>query len=142
MAVLIFSHLFDLYEPSTLECAGANCTSGLLLVPGLLALLIGGSGLLYSRDVLIGNNSVVLGFVAGHRGAFRLAHGLCLAGAKALSSGAGLRAGNGGASATAGEWTAHPFGIGSRGRRLERQRRRRADPRIHCCAPDGVDPDA
>ncbi len=61
VAVLIFSHLFDLYEPSSMNARG-ELYFRLLLVPGLLALTIAALGYVFPR-VLIGNNSVVLGLL-------------------------------------------------------------------------------
>jgi hypothetical protein len=61
VAVLIFSHLFDLYEPARLNAKG-ELYFRLLLVPGLLALTIAALGYLFPH-VLIGNNSVVLGLL-------------------------------------------------------------------------------
>lgn len=61
VAVLIFSHLFDLYEPARLNARG-ELYFRLLLVPGLLALVIAALGYVFPR-VLMGNNSVVLGLL-------------------------------------------------------------------------------
>lgn len=61
LAVLIFSHLFDLYEPARLNARG-ELYFRLLLVPGLLALAIAALGYIFPH-VLIGNNSVVLGLL-------------------------------------------------------------------------------
>jgi sugar transferase (PEP-CTERM system associated) len=61
VSVLIFSHLFDLYEPSRLNARG-ELYFRLLLVPGLLALVIAALGYVFPH-VLIGNNSVVLGLL-------------------------------------------------------------------------------
>ncbi|HEY4053316.1 MAG TPA: TIGR03013 family XrtA/PEP-CTERM system glycosyltransferase [Terriglobales bacterium] len=61
VAVLIFSHLFDLYEPARLNAKG-ELYFRLLLVPGLLALTIAALGYLFPH-LLIGNNSVVLGLL-------------------------------------------------------------------------------
>jgi sugar transferase (PEP-CTERM system associated) len=61
VAVLIFSHLFDLYEPARLNARG-ELYFRLLLVPGVLALTIGAVGYIFPR-VLLGNNSVVLGLL-------------------------------------------------------------------------------
>jgi sugar transferase (PEP-CTERM system associated) len=61
VAVLIFSHLFDLYEPARLNARG-ELYFRLLLVPGLLALAIAALAYVFPR-VLIGNNSVVLGLL-------------------------------------------------------------------------------
>ena len=60
-AVLIFSHMFDLYEPARLNARG-ELYFRLLLVPGLLALAIAAVGYVFPR-VLLGNNSVVLGLL-------------------------------------------------------------------------------
>jgi sugar transferase (PEP-CTERM system associated) len=60
-AVLIFSHLFDLYEPARLNARG-ELYFRLLLVPGLLALAIAALGYVFP-NVLLGNNSVVLGLL-------------------------------------------------------------------------------
>jgi len=61
VAVLIFSHLFDLYEPARLNARG-ELYFRLLLVPGVLALTIAAVGYIFPR-VLLGNNSVVLGLL-------------------------------------------------------------------------------
>ena len=61
VAVLIFSHLFDLYEPARLTARG-ELYFRLLLVPGVLALTIAAVGYIFPR-VLLGNNSVVLGLL-------------------------------------------------------------------------------
>ena len=61
VAVLIFSHLFDLYEPARLNARG-ELYFRLLLVPGLLALVIAALAYVFPR-VLMGNNSVVLGLL-------------------------------------------------------------------------------
>ena len=61
VAVLIFSHLFDLYEPARLNARG-ELYFRLLLVPGLLALAIAALAYVFPH-VLIGNNSVVLGLL-------------------------------------------------------------------------------
>jgi sugar transferase (PEP-CTERM system associated) len=60
-AVLVFSHLFDLYEPAHWNAKG-ELYFRLLLVPGILALGIAAIAYLFPR-VLIGNNSVVLGLL-------------------------------------------------------------------------------
>ncbi len=61
VAVLIFSHLFDLYEPAQWNAKG-ELYFRLLLVPGVLALAIAILAYIFPR-VLIGNNSVVVGLV-------------------------------------------------------------------------------
>jgi len=61
LAVLIFSHLFDLYEPARLNARG-ELYFRLLLVPGLLALAIAALAYVFPH-VLLGNNSVVLGLL-------------------------------------------------------------------------------
>jgi sugar transferase (PEP-CTERM system associated) len=61
VAVLIFSHLFDLYEPTRWNEKG-ELYFRLLLVPGLLALGMAAVAYVFPR-VLLGNNSVVLGLV-------------------------------------------------------------------------------
>jgi sugar transferase (PEP-CTERM system associated) len=60
-AVLVFSHLFDLYEPAQWNAKG-ELYFRLLLVPGLLALTIAVLAYIFPR-VLLGNNSVVLGLL-------------------------------------------------------------------------------
>jgi sugar transferase (PEP-CTERM system associated) len=60
-AVLVFSHLFDLYEPASWN-ARSELYFRLLLVPGLLALAIAVIAYIFPR-VLMGNNSVVLGLL-------------------------------------------------------------------------------
>ncbi len=61
VAVLVFSHLFDLYEPASWN-ARSELYFRLLLVPGLLALAIAVIAYIFPR-VLMGNNSVVLGLL-------------------------------------------------------------------------------
>lgn len=61
VAVLIFSHLFDLYEPTRWNAKG-ELYFRLLLVPGLFALGMAAVAYVFPR-VLLGNNSVVLGLV-------------------------------------------------------------------------------
>jgi sugar transferase (PEP-CTERM system associated) len=60
-AVLVFSHLFDLYEPAQWNAKG-ELYFRLLLVPGLLALTIALLAYIFPR-VLLGNNSVVMGLL-------------------------------------------------------------------------------
>jgi sugar transferase (PEP-CTERM system associated) len=61
VAVLVFSHLFDLYEPARWTARG-ELFFRLLLVPGVLALAL--AMLAYAfPHVLISNNAVVLGLV-------------------------------------------------------------------------------
>jgi len=59
VAVLIFSHLFDLYEPARWSARG-ELYFRLLLVPGILALALAALGYVYP-NVLMGNNAAVLG---------------------------------------------------------------------------------
>jgi sugar transferase (PEP-CTERM system associated) len=61
LAVLVFSHLFDLYEPASWNVRG-ELYFRLLLVPGLLALAIAVIAYIFPH-VLMGNNSVVLGLL-------------------------------------------------------------------------------
>ena len=61
MAVLVFSHLFDLYEPAQWNARG-ELYFRLLLVPGILALSIAVIAYVFPR-VLMGNNSIVLGLL-------------------------------------------------------------------------------
>jgi sugar transferase (PEP-CTERM system associated) len=61
LAVLIFSHLFDLYEPALWNARG-ELYFRLLLVPGILALITAAVAYLFPR-LLIGNNTVVIGLV-------------------------------------------------------------------------------
>lgn len=61
VAVLVFSHLFDLYEP-TLWNARGELYFRLLLVPGILALATAFLAYLFPR-ILIGNNTVVIGLL-------------------------------------------------------------------------------
>ena len=61
VAVLVFSNLFDLYEPAQWNAKG-ELYFRLLLVPGILALAIAILAYVFPR-VLIGNNSVVVGLV-------------------------------------------------------------------------------
>jgi sugar transferase (PEP-CTERM system associated) len=57
-AVLIFSHLFDLYEPTSWNARG-ELYFRLLMVPGILALFTAILAYMFPR-LLIGNNTVVL----------------------------------------------------------------------------------
>ena len=59
IAVLVFSHLFDLYEPAHWNARG-ELYFRLLLVPGVLALAIAVLAYIFPR-LLMGNNAVVLG---------------------------------------------------------------------------------
>ncbi len=61
VAVLIFSHLFDLYEPTRWNAKG-ELYFRLLLVPGLLALGMAAVAYVFPR-VLLGSNSMALGLV-------------------------------------------------------------------------------
>lgn len=61
VAVLIFSHLFDLYEPARWNERG-ELYFRLLLVPGLLALGMAAVAYVFP-NVLLGSNSMVLGLV-------------------------------------------------------------------------------
>jgi sugar transferase (PEP-CTERM system associated) len=60
-SVLVFSHLFDLYEPGRLNARG-DLYFRLLLVPGILALATAAVAYIFPR-VLMGNNSVPLGLL-------------------------------------------------------------------------------
>lgn len=60
-AVLVFSHLFDLYEPARWSARG-ELYFRLLLVPGILALLLGALAYVFPRS-LVGNNAAVLGLM-------------------------------------------------------------------------------
>jgi len=61
LAVLIFSHLFDLYEPA-LWNGGGELYFRLLLVPGSLALTAAAISYIRPR-MLLGNNTVLVGLV-------------------------------------------------------------------------------
>ncbi len=61
VAVLVFSNLFDLYEPARMSARG-ELYFRLLLVPGILALALAVLAYFFPR-VLMGNNSVVLGLL-------------------------------------------------------------------------------
>jgi len=61
VAVLVFSHLFDLYEPARWSARG-ELYFRLLLVPGILALALGALASVFPR-VLLGNNAAVLGLM-------------------------------------------------------------------------------
>ncbi len=61
VSVLVFSHLFDLYEPARWSARG-ELYFRLLLVPGILALAIAVLAYVFPR-VLMGNNSAVLGLL-------------------------------------------------------------------------------
>ena len=61
VAVLVFSHLFDLYEPTQWDAKG-ELYFRLLLVPGLLALVLAAIAYIFPR-VLMGNHAVVLGLL-------------------------------------------------------------------------------
>ncbi len=58
LAVLVFSHLFDLYEPTQWNARG-ELYFRLLMVPGILALLTAALAYVFP-ELLIGNNTVVL----------------------------------------------------------------------------------
>ena len=58
IAVLIFSHLFDLYEPARWDARG-ELYFRLLMVPGVLALLTAVLAYVFP-NLLIGNNTIVL----------------------------------------------------------------------------------
>lgn len=60
-AVILFSHLFDLYEPSQWDAKG-ELYFRLLLVPGLLALVLAALAYFFPH-VLMGNHAVVLGLL-------------------------------------------------------------------------------
>lgn len=60
-AVLVFAHLFDLYEPARWNAKG-ELYFRLLLVPGVLALAIALVAYVFPH-VLMGNNSIVLGLL-------------------------------------------------------------------------------
>jgi sugar transferase (PEP-CTERM system associated) len=74
IAVLTFSHLFDLYEPPRWDARG-ELYFRLLMVPGILALLTAALAYLFPR-LLIGNNTVVLALllVTGALFAWRLVY--------------------------------------------------------------------
>ena len=61
VAVLVFSHLFDLYEPAQWAAKG-ELYFRLLLVPGILALGLAVIAYIFPR-VLMGNNAAVLGLL-------------------------------------------------------------------------------
>ncbi|HUK49337.1 MAG TPA: TIGR03013 family XrtA/PEP-CTERM system glycosyltransferase [Terriglobales bacterium] len=61
LTVLVFSHLFDLYEPAQWKAKG-ELYFRLLLVPGILALVAAMVAYISPR-ALIGNNSVALGIL-------------------------------------------------------------------------------
>ena len=61
VAVLVFSHLFDLYEPAQWAAKG-ELYFRLLLVPGILALGLAAIAYIFPR-VLMGNNAAVLGLL-------------------------------------------------------------------------------
>jgi sugar transferase (PEP-CTERM system associated) len=61
IAVLIFSHLFDLYEPTRWNARG-ELYFRLLMVPGVLALVTAVLAWVFP-NLLIGNNTVVLGLL-------------------------------------------------------------------------------
>ena len=61
IAALLFSHLFDLYEPSRWSARG-ELYFRLLLVPGILALALAAIASVFPR-VLVGNNAAVLGLM-------------------------------------------------------------------------------
>src|SRR5438874_2011644 len=61
VSVLVFSHLFDLYEPGRWGARG-DLYFRLLLVPGILALATAVLAYVFPR-VLMGNNSAVLGLL-------------------------------------------------------------------------------
>ena len=61
VGVLVFSHLFDLYEPALWNARG-ELYFRLLLVPGILALTTAVIAYVFPR-ILIGNNTVVFGLI-------------------------------------------------------------------------------
>ncbi|PYV58610.1 MAG: polyprenyl glycosylphosphotransferase [Acidobacteria bacterium] len=61
-AVLVFSHMFDLYEPAAQWNARGEVYFRLLLVPGILALTFAALASIFPR-VLMGNHSTVLGLL-------------------------------------------------------------------------------
>ena len=61
VSVLVFSYLFDLYEPARMSARG-ELYFRLLLVPGILALALAVLAYFFPH-VLMGNNSVVLGLL-------------------------------------------------------------------------------
>lgn len=61
VAVLVFSHLFDLYEPARWSARG-ELYFRLLLVPGILALALGALASVFP-GMLMGNNAAVLGLM-------------------------------------------------------------------------------
>lgn len=61
LAVLVFSHLFDLYEPARWK-ARADFYFRLLLVPGIIALALGLVAYVFPR-VLMGRNTTTLGLL-------------------------------------------------------------------------------
>jgi sugar transferase (PEP-CTERM system associated) len=73
-AVLIFSHLFDLYEPTRWNARG-ELYFRLLMVPGILALVTAILAYVFPR-LLIGNNTIVLALllVTGALFAWRLVY--------------------------------------------------------------------
>jgi sugar transferase (PEP-CTERM system associated) len=61
LVVLVFSHWFDLYDPSHVDEKG-ELYFRLLLVPGILALILAGVGYVFPR-FLPGNNAAVVGLI-------------------------------------------------------------------------------
>lgn len=61
LTVLVFSHLFDLYELDQTDAQG-DLYFRLLLVPGIVAILVGVLAYVFPR-VLMGKNSLVLGLL-------------------------------------------------------------------------------
>ena len=61
VSVLVFSHLFDLYEPARWS-ARSELYFRLLLVPGILALALAALAYVFPR-VLVGNNAAVFGLL-------------------------------------------------------------------------------
>jgi sugar transferase (PEP-CTERM system associated) len=61
IAILVFSHLFDLYEP-TLWNARGELYFRLLMVPGILALMAAAAALVFPK-VLLGNNTASIGLL-------------------------------------------------------------------------------
>jgi sugar transferase (PEP-CTERM system associated) len=59
--VLLFSHWFDLYDPSQVNEKG-ELYSRLLLVPGLLSLSLAAIGFLFPR-FMIGNSAILMGLI-------------------------------------------------------------------------------
>ena len=116
--VLLFSHWFDLYDPSSFNAKWEQVFR-LLLVLGLVALALAAVGFIFPRSLA---GPRIFADRIDHSDLFsvRLAWCVRLAGAAAVPEGTGVCAGHGRKSAAAGEWLENALGVGRRSCGLER----------------------